>query len=133
MLTRFCGAFLALVAVCGSPAAQREPVLPARPASIPRLLPGILPGGEVRLPNSWKLRPAGKQVPLGDFPVNLALHPTGKWLAVLHAGYGTHEVMIVDLSKGKEVVTCRVPIAQAWYGLCFGPNGKMLYASGGEF
>jgi effector-binding domain-containing protein len=41
------------------------------------------------------LRPAGKQVPLGDFPVNIALHPSGKYAAILHAGYGAHEVVTV--------------------------------------
>ena len=79
----------------------------------PRRLPGIQPGGEVLLPNGWSLRPAGKQVPLGDFPVNLALHPSGRWLAVLHAGFGPHEVMVLDLQGGRQKVTCRVPVDQA--------------------
>jgi DNA-binding beta-propeller fold protein YncE len=87
----------------------------------------------VRLPNQWSLRPAGRQLPLGDFPVNLALHPSGKWLAVLHAGYGTHEVMIVELQKHRQQVVCRVPLRQTFYGLCFAPDGKTLFASGGEY
>ena len=37
------------------------------------------------LPNQWSLRPAGKQLELGVFPVNIALHPSGRWLAVLLA------------------------------------------------
>ena len=44
---------------------------------------------KIRLPNQWSLRPVGRHLALGDFPVNLALHPSGKYLAVLHAGYGT--------------------------------------------
>ncbi len=32
-------------------------------------------GWVVLLPNQWSLRPAGRQVPLGDFPVNIAMHP----------------------------------------------------------
>jgi hypothetical protein len=60
-----------------------------------RLLPGLEPDGAIRLPNQWSLRPAGRQIPLGDFPVNLVIHPYGRWLAALHAGYGTHEVVIV--------------------------------------
>src|SRR5207253_309534 len=55
-----------------------------------RTLPGVKDGGTVLLPNGWSLKPAGKQVALGDFPVNMALHPSGEWLAVLHAGYGDH-------------------------------------------
>src|SRR5450631_4013087 len=52
----------------------------------PQVLPGVQPDGSIRLPNQWSLRPAGKQMTLGDFPVNLALHPEGKFLAALHAG-----------------------------------------------
>src|SRR5579875_2972656 len=96
------------------------------------VLPGLEPGGVVRLPNQWALRPAGKQLPLGDFPVNLALHPSGRWLAVLHAGYGTHEVVIVALPDTTPKIVCRAEVDQAFYGLCFTPEGKRLLASGGE-
>ncbi len=97
-----------------------------------RMLPGVEASGMVRLPNQWALRPAGRQVPLGDFPVNLALHPTGRWLAALHAGYGTHEVILVSTRGNPPKIVCRVPIDQAFYGLCFAPDGKTLFASGGE-
>jgi hypothetical protein len=90
----------------------------------------------IRLPNQWALRPAGKQLLLGDFPVNMSLHPSGRWLAVLHAGYGTHEVVIVALpderTETKGSIVCRVPVDQAFYGLCFTPDGETLFASGGE-
>src|SRR5262249_20160855 len=71
------------------------------------VLPGVQPGGAVLLPNQWSLRPAGRQRELGDFPVNLAVHLSGRWLAVLHAGYGEHEIAIVDLVR--ERVVNRVP------------------------
>ncbi len=99
----------------------------------PRLLPGLQRTGEVLLPNQWSLRPAGRQLELGDFPVNAALHPGGRWLAVLHAGYGTNEVIVVDLDRGQQRVTCRVNLDQAFYGLCFSPDGRRLFASGAEF
>jgi sugar lactone lactonase YvrE len=129
----------ALAGACGSLALgltatqNRDAVRTAAPAAVVRVLPGIQPGGEVRLPNQWSLRPAGRQVALGDFPVNLALHPEGKWLAVLHAGYGEHEVMVVSLQGERQRVTCRVVVPQTFYGLCFAPDGKTLFASGGEF
>jgi DNA-binding beta-propeller fold protein YncE len=131
-------AVFVLVATCGGLALalrdERVPDTPPSSAAVkPRLLPGIQPGGQVQLPNLWSLRPVGRHVPLGDFPVNLALHPSGKWLAVLHAGYGTHEVAIVDLTAGKETITCRVTLPQTFYGLAFAPDGTMLYASGGEY
>src|SRR6266853_1973539 len=108
----------------------QEPVL-RPPMARARVLPGVQPGGAILLPNQWSLRPVGKQVELGDFPVNLALHPSGQWLAVLHAGYGDHEVVVVDLKKQK--IVSRALLDQAFYGLAFSPDGRKLYASGGEF
>jgi DNA-binding beta-propeller fold protein YncE len=106
---------------------------PAPPARPPRVLPGVEKDGAVRLHNQWAIRPAGRQLILGDFPVNIALHPTGEWLAVLHAGFGGHEVVVVGLGGRREHVVCRVTLPQTFYGLCFSPDGKRLYASGGEF
>jgi YVTN family beta-propeller protein len=107
---------------------------PARAAERPApVLPGLKRDGRVLLPNQWSLLPAGKQVPLGDFPVNLALHPSGQWLAVLHAGYGEHEIIVVELGVNRQRVTCRVPLEQTFYGLTFAPDGKALFASGAEF
>ncbi|MFO0876348.1 MAG: alkaline phosphatase family protein [Gemmataceae bacterium] len=126
-----------LVAACGSLAVAlrevRRDEAPAAPASPRRVLPGVQPAGEVLLPNQWSLRPAGKQLELGDFPVNLAVHPGGGYLAVLHAGYGPHEVVLIDLASGKERITCRVPVEQTFTGLTWSPDGKTLFASGGEF
>ncbi|HEV3083623.1 MAG TPA: bifunctional YncE family protein/alkaline phosphatase family protein [Gemmataceae bacterium] len=96
-------------------------------------LPGAQPEGTILLHNQWSLKPAGKQLELGDFPVNSALHPSGKWLAVLHAGHGEHEIVIVDLSGSRQKIRSRVTVDQTFYGLCFSADGKHLYASGGEF
>ncbi len=96
-------------------------------------LPGVEADGGVRLPNSWSIKPAGKQIELGDFPINIALHPSGKWAAVLHAGYGPHEIIIVDLAPKKEKVKSRVVIDQTFGGVGFNANGDTLYVGGGEF
>ena len=79
MLRSFIAA-AALVGVCGALAVALQPAPePTRPAAPtpppPRVLPGVRPDGGVQLPNQWSLRPAGKQLALGDFPVNIALHP----------------------------------------------------------
>jgi DNA-binding beta-propeller fold protein YncE len=103
------------------------------PAVPPRILPGVQPSGEIRLPNQWSLRPVGRQLLLGDFPVNLALHPDGHYLAALHAGYGTHEIIIVDIQNRRQRIVSRVSLPQTFYGLCFSPDGKTLYASGAEY
>jgi DNA-binding beta-propeller fold protein YncE len=96
-------------------------------------LPGVQPSGAVLLPNQWSLRPAGLQVELGDFPVNIALHPSGRWAAILHAGYGKHEIIVVDLKQRRPQISCRVTLPQTFYGICFSPDGKQVYASGCEF
>jgi DNA-binding beta-propeller fold protein YncE len=125
-MIRFLAAYLSLW--CGLPAHAEQPV---KSAAKYLLLPGPQPSGAIQLPNQWSLRPAGKQLELGSFPVNLALHPSGRWLAVLHAGYGTHEVTLVNLERQR--VTCRVPLDQTFLGLCFAPDGRTLFASGGEY
>src|SRR5579863_770620 len=80
-------------------------------------LPGLRPDGSLLLPNQWSLRPAGRQVPLGDFPVNIAVHPGGRFVAILHCGYGPHEIIVVDVEGAKAV--SRTKINEAFYGLEF--------------
>jgi hypothetical protein len=83
-----------------------------------RILPGLQAGGSVLLPNQWSLRRAGTQLKLGVFPVNITLHPNDRWLAVLHTGFGRHEVVTVDLER--QVIVDRAEMKQAFYGLCRG-------------
>ena len=93
--------------------------------------PGLQPGGQTLLHDQWSIRPAGKQIELGSFPVNLALHPKLPFAAVLNAGFGKHEVVIVDLKR--QQITARATVPQAFYGITFDPNGTRLFASGGEY
>ena len=90
--------------------------------------PGRKADGSVLLPNMWSLRPAGVQLDLGDFPVNIALHPDGRYAAVLHAGHGTHEIVIVDIPAAK--IASRVKLDETFYGLEFSNSGARLYCSG---
>src|SRR5512139_3434704 len=99
LLVLVVGGMLALTS-CSSP--QLRSSNPASEAS--QLdLPGARGDGAVRLPNQWWLRPVGKQLPVGDFPVNIALHPSGKFAAILHCGYGQHEIIVVDVAAWKIV------------------------------
>src|SRR5437016_4680363 len=93
--------------------------------------PGLQADGRTRLPKQWTLQPGGRQIQLGDFPVYIAVHATGCWAAVLHCGYGEHEVVIVDLKRSEVVSRFKFP--QSFYGLTFDPEGKRLFASGAEF
>src|SRR5262245_46333247 len=128
VLLSVCAAFLVALG------RARDGPPPPAPKSTPALLlPGVQPSGTVLLPNAWSLRPVGRQLPLGDFPVNLALHPSGQYLAALHAGFSEHEITIVNLNTTRPRVVCRVPLEETFYGLAFSPDGRHLYASGGEF
>ncbi len=97
-------------------------------AAVAADLPGQRPDGSVLLPNQWILRPVGKQIAVGDFPVNLALHPEGKFAAVLHCGYSQHEVVLIDLAAW--TIASRTKVAEAFYGLAFSKDGKRLFCSG---
>src|SRR5206468_9234368 len=106
------------------------------PAASPpseRLLPGIQRDGSVQLPNQWRLRPAGTQLQLGDFPVNMAVDPDGRYLAILHCGWGDHEIIVIDLDGGRPRIVSRATIEQGFYGLAFAPDGRRVFASGGEY
>lgn len=96
-------------------------------AQEPRV-PGPRSDGSVILPNQWLLRPVGKQVEVGDFPINIAIHPEGSFAAVLHCGYGPHEIVILDLTR--RAVVSRTRLEEAFYGLSFDASGKTLFASG---
>ena len=91
--------------------------------------PGPQPDGSVLLHNQWSVRPAGRQIELGNcFPVNVAVEPKGRYAAVLLAGYTPHEVVAVDLNTG--AVSFRAPLRVAFYGLAFSHDGNTLYCSG---
>ena len=90
--------------------------------------PGQRPDGSVLLPNQWSLRPMGRQIELGDFPVNIAVHPQGRYVAVLHSGYSHHGIMVVDLVTEK--VVTNAPLEEAFYGIAFSRDGSLLFCSG---
>ncbi|MSR62189.1 MAG: phosphoesterase [Planctomycetes bacterium] len=92
--------------------------------------PGPRADGSILLPNGWSLTPHGEQLPLAqDLPVRLALQPLGRLLAVQHAGYREHTVVLVDLDAGAVVQV--LPIAKSWSGLAWSADGARLFVSGG--
>jgi DNA-binding beta-propeller fold protein YncE len=124
------GVGLYAVAAPAQPAANEPPKVESKPLG--RTLPGLHKDGSVRLPNQWALKPAGRHLEVGDLPVNVALHPTNEFAAVLCAGFGPHEIVVIDLNAERTRVLSRVQIHQAFYGLAWTADGKQLFASGGE-
>lgn len=83
-----------------------------------------------QLPNGWTLSPAGRSVPLGDLPLNMALSPDKKWLAVTNNGQSIQSLQLIDVQQEKQLDAVTIP--KSWYGLRFSSDGKKLYASGGN-
>src|SRR5438128_12295758 len=87
-------------------------------------------GSETLLPNGWKLTPAGRNIPLGDLPLNMAVSASKKWIAVTNNGYGTQTLQLINPWTEKQAHWIEIP--KSWYGLKFSGNDKYLYASGGN-
>ncbi|MCC6460290.1 MAG: beta-propeller fold lactonase family protein [Saprospiraceae bacterium] len=82
------------------------------------------------LPNGWSLSPAGRSLPLGDLPLNLAVSPNGRYVAVTNNGVGRQFIQLID--PRKEKVLAELDVDKAWYGLAFSADSRYLYASGGN-
>ena len=119
-------AFVYLFSICGIDALGQDKQIVSKPIQ----LPGLKPTGETLLPNGWSLKPVGEQIEMGDFPSHIELSPDGKVVAVLHSGWGTHEVRLVRLSDRKAISS--VTMDQTFCGLDFSADGKQLFVSGAE-
>ncbi|MFQ5446573.1 MAG: bifunctional YncE family protein/alkaline phosphatase family protein [Saprospiraceae bacterium] len=86
--------------------------------------------GRIRLPNGWDLTPVGEHLPLGDLPLNIAVSPSQKLLAVTNNGQSDQSVMLID--AGNQKLLDSVVMGKCWLGLAFGGDGKTLYAAGGN-
>ena len=84
----------------------------------------------VKLPNGWSLTPVGKSLPLGDLPLNIAVSPTKKYLAVTNNGQSVQSIQLIDVQH--ENIADSIDIAKSWLGLKFSADEKFLYASGGN-
>jgi YVTN family beta-propeller protein len=76
------------------------------------------------------LSPAGRSLPLGDLPLNMALAHDKKMLAVTNNGHDKQVVQLIDPKN--ERLLDEVTIAKSWYGIRFSEDDKKLYVSGGN-
>src|SRR6266850_1798153 len=95
-----------------------------------RLVPGSLPDGSTLLPSGWRIRPAGRAVPVGTLPLNLVTLSDGS-VIVTNDGYGENSLMRIDPVRAH--VVWRVPLPAAWLGLArTGRDWRdTVWASGG--
>lgn len=83
-----------------------------------------------RLPTGATLDPVATAHSVGNFPLAMAVAPGGERVALLLCGWREQGVQIVDRKSGAVVQT--LPQPAAFIGLVFAPDGKTLYASGGN-
>jgi YVTN family beta-propeller protein len=83
-----------------------------------------------RLPTGVSLDPVAESHGVGNFPLAMAVAPGGERVALLLGGWRQQGVQIVDRKSGAVLQT--LPQIAAFLGLAFSPDGKTLYASGGN-
>lgn len=94
-------------------------------------VPGNNPTAKkILLSNGWSLSPAGRSIQLGDLPLNMALSPDRKLLAITNNGQSKQVLQLIDPKTEKQLDT--VSIAKSWYGIKFSQDNKRLYVSGGN-
>jgi DNA-binding beta-propeller fold protein YncE len=99
-------------------------------------------GTAQNLPTGKQLREPvpGEPVRLNSLPMNVAASPDGRYLAILNAGYGTHEsqyaqsIALLDTHTGQlsdfpEPRTRRQAPQTFYQGIVFSADGTHLYAS----
>lgn len=84
----------------------------------------------ILLPNGWSLTPAGKSLPLGDLPLNMAISHNRQWLAITNNGQSKQSIQLINLLTQQVVDTKEID--KAWLGLCFSADDRELYVSGGN-
>ena len=85
---------------------------------------------KMTLPNGWSLSPAGRSLPLGDFPLNIAVSSSQRYIAVTNNGQGKQSIQLIDVKKEK--VLDDVEIATSWLGLKFSADEKYLFVGAGN-
>ena len=83
-----------------------------------------------RLPTGVRLDPAGPRTDVGPLPLAAVLSPDSSHILLLLNGWRQQGVQVVNRRTG--AVTQTLDQAAAFIGLAFSPDGRTLYASGGN-
>ena len=84
-----------------------------------------------KLPNGWSLSPVGKTIPLGDFPLNMAVSPNKKYAVITNNGQKVNSLQLLNIATNKIVDSFVVD--KLWFGLAFDKkNATIFYASAGN-
>src|SRR5579883_558394 len=85
---------------------------------------------QYRLPNGWKITPAGKSVQLSDMVLKLLPSPDGAQVMALQGGYNAEGIAAIDVRSN--ALAQNVELPAAWLGMAWSPDGAKLYVSGGN-
>jgi YVTN family beta-propeller protein len=85
---------------------------------------------KLTLPNGWSLSPAGRSLPLGDLPLNIAVSKSKKIMAVTNNGQSKQTLQLINTKTEK--ILDNIEIKKSWLGLKFSSDEKYLFASGGN-
>src|ERR1700682_6292626 len=83
-----------------------------------------------RLPTGLMLDPAAQSHAAGSLPLGAVLSPEGDRVVLLLCGWREQGVQVMDRESGAIVQT--LPQTAAFVGLAFSPDGRSLWASGGN-
>jgi len=86
--------------------------------------------GQPRLPTGVHLDPAASAWAVGSMPLAMALGPGGGQVVVLLNGWREQGIQVLDRRTGQVTQTLLQPAT--FLGLVFSPDGRSLYASGGN-
>ena len=108
---------IALLAACSAP-----------PAVTP--VTGRFDEAHGRLPTGVHLDPAAPLHPVGQMPLAMADAPEGDRIVLLLNGWREEGIQVVERASGRVLQTLTLPAV--FLGLQFTPDGRSLYASGGN-
>ncbi|MBI2537239.1 MAG: hypothetical protein HYW06_09840, partial [Gemmatimonadetes bacterium] len=83
-----------------------------------------------QLPTGVRLEPAGGSIDVGSLPLAMLLSPDRRYAVMLLNGWREQGIQVVDRAAGRVVQTLEQPAA--FLGLALAPDGRTLYASGGN-
>jgi YVTN family beta-propeller protein len=83
-----------------------------------------------RLPTGVRLDPAKPLAEVGPMALTMRVAPEGDRVVLSLSGYAKQGIQVVDAATGRVLQDLRQPAA--FVGLAFSPDGRVLYASGGN-
>jgi YVTN family beta-propeller protein len=100
------------------------------PGAVPVTLAGTAAEEPSRLPTGARLDPAAPLHDVGQMPLAMVSAPESDRVVLLLNGWRDEGIQVVERATGRVLQTVKLPAA--FLGLAFAPDGRSLYASGGN-